>query len=1787
MTQQTVAEMLIVQADALEKMKRNLENFKNEPVFSKQKLDRLNTRLTTYKTQYDDFLFHHRRMVMAATSTEKKNDYFVNNHIDDFEDAYLDAVSAVQEQITKVTGTAAPAVNDSSSNESFAIIDTNTNTQSEIRLPPLELPTFSGNEVDWPSFSDLFTASIHKCRTTDANKLLYLKRALRGKAVGVIADLATTNANFNIAWNLLKEKYENKRVLFAHAMSSVLEMETAKRETSSVFADMLNKTDAAVNLLNSIGIDKTIIGNVFAFLIYQKLPIETIGFIEQSLDSHEEITSLDELKKLLNIRISSLEMVERRDTHTDSNNNHSVKSSNVHKSQNNSRKVNTNHYSSSKTSHTTGSSNNNNHNGNSIACKLCSEFHPVRLCGKFLAMSSRERESTVERMRLCRNCLSSSHLIASCKSQRNCRECGARHHTLTHPHNNQPNTSNNNATHSSSTSDIHAGSSQHTSHNTGNQVIRSNLNRTINVHSFRQVLLATAIVKVQAKNGAYIPLRALLDQGGDGSSITDAAVQMLQLSTLNQRIEVKPFGGGASIYANKVVELNLKSIHNDSFRVTAPAVVMKTLTDFLPSNYVKVDKWSHIEGLQLADPEFFKPSKIDLVLGADVYYCALMEGLRKGPIGTPMAQQTELGWILSGPLAINKEMSSTIVQNHVTIGLNESIQRFFELESVPEVTVKSKEDQYCEEFFNNTIERKEDGRLQMRLPFKTPHDPNAVLGKSKFLALQQFLRLERRFKSNAKFREEYKKGMEDYITQNHMQIAVDTEEDCIRYTPEGELVCQSYYIPHHAVIKESSTTTKLRNVFNASQKSSNGKSLNDILYTGPVMLADLLSILINWRCHRIAYCADIQQMYRQIHIHPSDITYQRLFWRSDFSEEIKEYCMNRLTFGTNFAPSFAIMGIKYLAKTEEAKFPHGAAIIRDDTYMDDTMSGNSTTELALRDQRETIDILQGAGLNLRKWASNSKEILEAVPEEHREVNVSLDRHESIKALGTFWDTATDTFSFRVNIDESKEIFTKRAIISTICKLFDPLGLVSPVIARAKLLMKRVCRSTSDWDEKVDESIATDWRKYLLELQSLHLIKPDRWISFLPNHISLQLHGFCDASLEAYGAVIYLRAVHASNEITTRLILSKSRVAPMTPTTITRLELCGAVVLAELMKFVINTMRHMKIEAKDVKLWTDSQTALQWISNDPSRWQMFVANRVVAIQKATRIEQWRHVRSEDNPADLISRGASPNDLHLSNLWWFGPEWLQKSESEWPESELGGVDPLEERRAYHINTHIQTRNEYLNRFSTLRKLIRSTAWFHRLFSVLRKQQRQYERTLTALELHSATMFWVRVVQGQEFAREIESLQGSGSSDYAKQLNNLHPFIDSEGILRVGGRLKNSELSFNEKHPIILPSKHHFTKLVILSAHHRTMHGGTQLTMAHIRKSYWILHARRTISTNIHRCVACHRQRAKGHEQLMADLPAARVRISRPFSHVGVDFCGPFLTRASKGRGIKTNKSYVAVFVCLCVKAIHLELVSDLSSEAFLAAYRRFISRRGLPSCMYSDNGTNFVGANGIIREKQTEYDEFITEITITSLANEGIEWKFNPPASPHFGGLFEAGVKSTKFHLKRVLGDASLTFEEFYTVLTQIEACLNSRPLIPQSDDPNDFSIITPGHFLTGDSLLALPEISIADENVAIGNRYRYLRRLRDIFWAQWSSEYLNRLQNRPKWCKKTENIKINDMVLLRDERLPPTKWALARVLATHPGADGLVRVVTIKTSSGEFKRPVAKLSLLPIYEDNQI
>lgn len=320
--------------------------------------------------------------------------------------------------------------------------------------------------------------------------------------------------------------------------------------------------------------------------------------------------------------------------------------------------------------------------------------------------------------------------------------------------------------------------------------------------------------------------------------------------------------------------------------------------------------------------------------------------------------------------------------------------------------------------------------------------------------------------------------------------------------------------------------------------------------------------------------------------------------------------------------------------------------------------------------------------------------------------------------------------------------------------------------------------------------------------------------------------------------------------------------------------------------------------------------------------------------------------------------------------------------------------------------------------------------------------------------------------------------------------------------GGRLRNSRLQFDAQHPILLPRDHDLTKRIIIYEHTRNMNAGTQATMAAVRQRFWPLSLRSTTRKIIRSCVTCFKTKPVLSEAIMGSLPASRVTVSRPFSHCGVDYAGPVILKESKRRNVRNSKAYISVFVCFATKAVHIELVSDLTAEAFISALRRFISRRGKPGCIYSDNGTAFVGAHNQLKEvhdflnnkqAQTDINQYLCEQETT--------WKFIPPNAPHFGGLWEAAVKSAKYHMSRIVGKAHLTFEELQTVLVEIEAILNSRPLTQLSADPNDLAYLSPGHFLVGTAMNSFPCHDLYDANENRLTRWQRVEQIRQHFWRR--------------------------------------------------------------------------------------
>ncbi|XP_061389704.1 uncharacterized protein LOC133324895, partial [Musca vetustissima] len=458
------------------------------------------------------------------------------------------------------------------------------------------------------------------------------------------------------------------------------------------------------------------------------------------------------------------------------------------------------------------------------------------------------------------------------------------------------------------------------------------------------------------------------------------------------------------------------------------------------------------------------------------------------------------------------------------------------------------------------------------------------------------------------------------------------------------------------------------------------------------------------------------------------------------------------------------------------------------------------------------------------------------------------------------------------------------------------------------------------------------------------------------------------------------------------------------------------------------------------------------------------------------------------------------------------------------------------------------------------------------------------LRSSELKKSLQKLITLSQDVDFGLEIQQLRKEKGVHSSSRIAQLCPFLDEDGLLRVGGRLQKAKFHYEFKHPIILSKQNPLSVLIFTDAHLKTLHGGLIQMQAYVTRRFWILSARNLAKKVQRNCITCFKYKAKSSQQIMGNLPSVRVEPTRPFKHSGVDYAGPITIKQSTARNSVSTKGYICLFVCMVTKALHLEAVTSLSTDAFIAAFRRFTSRRGMCSDLYSDCGTNFVGSNKELKVLQRRSIESLPEDLANLLANNGTNWHFIPPASPNFGGLWEAGVKSTKHHLKRIMDSRILTYEELSTLLAQIEGCLNSRPLCPISSDPADCEALTPSHFLVGEPILSVPDENLSDQNIDRLSRWKVVQLLNQQFWNRWKTEFINRLQSRPKWLKPQKNVEVGDLVIIFDERVPPGQWPLARITEVHPGADGKVRVVSLKSSGKIYKRPVSKVALLPLQED---
>ncbi|XP_041449352.1 uncharacterized protein LOC121404191 [Drosophila obscura] len=1232
-------------------------------------------------------------------------------------------------------------------------------------------------------------------------------------------------------------------------------------------------------------------------------------------------------------------------------------------------------------------------------------------------------------------------------------------------------------------------------------------------------------LNAQLAPSAVLPPAHPVQQGGcsEATFITERLFNIIkppfeaiqaQVAGLNQTVAAK---------AQKRCHFMIGAASRPGLKIETTAYVLPQLAGNLPSYPIPQHFLDNLPNLQLADPSFHRSSQIDVLLGADILPAILLSGFQSAICGSLLGQETIFGWVLSGPVSADSARTvsafTTKLSFNSDVRLEKLLTKFWEVEDLPGRPT-SESDSVCEENFLQTTKRTPDGRYVVTLPFKCPE--KVELGHSRSAAKAQFLRNEQRLQRNLPLKKQYDSVIQEYLELGHMTAVTPSHDS------------GHFYLPHHAVFKPDSTTTKLRVVFNASSPSSNGKSLNDTLHAGPVLQSDLTMQILRWRVFRYVFNADINKMYRQIQVASQHTPYQRILFR-DRNGDVCDYELTTVTFGVNCAPYLALRVLKQLAQEVRPQLPMASVILESDMYVDDVLAGAHSQSQAISAIAELREALDSAGFPLRKWTANHKGVLRDIPVDHllRADFLELEESSIAKTLGIRWQASADEFFFSPPALNERQSCTKRNVLSQIAQLFDPAGWLAPFVVQAKIFMQEIWLRELGWDDVLPNDLSQAWETFLNSFPAIQGIRIPRWLHVCPM-AKVQIHGFCDASQRAYGAAIYVR-VERPQGIVCTLLTAKTRVAPVKTISLPSLELCGAVLLTELS---VAILPQMPLDASQVYFWTDSTIVLAWLNRPACDWTTFVGNRVAKITRCWPRERWSHVRSEDNPADLASRGLGPTELVGNDMWWHGPAWLRGPQSEWPCPRGSILETDLEKRAVKVHHATDTASDILSRFSEFGRALRVIAYVRRFGLRVRGQATpvHVSTELDNKEVAAALQAVTITTQRSHYTAEHRCLVNKQPLPTTSSLQNLNPFLDQNGVMRACGRVRASaSMTYNERHPILLPPACLLVRLLVRFTHHVSLHGGNQLVIRLLRATYWIPRLRHVVRSVIHSCKVCVIQRKRLQTQLMGDLPSSRVTFSRPFTYTGVDFAGPFDVKSFTGRACRISKGYVCVFVCFTTKAIHLEATSDLSTDTFLAAFARFVARRGCPHEVHSDNGRNFVGAS---RSLAVDLLEALRTRTSAVYSQQGLTWRFIPPGAPHMGGLWEAGVKSFKALFQRSMCNSKYTLEEFATFLSKIEACLNSRPISPMSEDPTDPLALSPGHFLIGGPLLSHP----------------------------------------------TRDLEVGDLVVIKEENIPAQEWRLGRVQNAYPGADDKVRVVDLLTARGLIKRPITKVVLLPMESD---
>ena len=1431
----------------------------------------------------------------------------------------------------------------------------------------------------------------------------------------------------------------------------------------------------------------------------------------------------------------------------------------------------------------------------SIKCIFCDKSnHTIDKCFKFKAKTMEEKRSFIMERKLCFGCLKPGHPSKQCKKRLHCAECNKRHPTPLHgdvkfktPPVNVPNSND-------------CSSDPKTSQRSGNEQGKPKVSLlTSETSCSKSTMIVPVYISHASQPSTEILTYALLDTQSDTSFISDHLLSKVGIQGTATSILLSTMTCDKKLISCRRVSGMTVRAFNRTEKITLPVLFSRDHIpggdDNIPSSNVS-NRWPHLRPVvnQLMPKS---NCGVGLLIG---YNCpqALVPREVVPPIGNgPFAQRTDLGWGIIGLIdgcddfSSGQHLCSQISGSYIALRTSAKevlspaqISQFFsQEEGFSGLKTMSQDEVKFLSLMREETHRTSDGHYEMPLPFRNPRVPPGPNNKP--LALQRLKSLVKRFRKDPQHHQYYVDFMNNLLEKGYAERV-----------PLSELSSDTpaYYLPHHGVYNPSKPG-KVRVVMDGSAKYM-GKSLNDQLLVGPDLMNNLVGVLCRFRTDFISFMCDIQGMFQQFRVNYEHRNYLRFFWFENgvYENDPVEFRSTVHLFGAASSPAVANFGLKQAATDYEQRFGGDVKeFVHRNFYVDDGLMSVATVDEAISLVKRSTQFCAESGLVLHKFVSNSRELLDTIPisaraDSIKDLDVFNDHLPVERALGVKWCITSDTFKFRIMVNDKP--FTRRGVLSTVCSIFDPLGLIAPVVLQGKQILQLLCKDQLDWDDPIPDSIRCRWEKWLQELHSLELVEVSR--CFKPENfkdvIKCEMHSFSDASLEGYGQCAYLRLQDSDGKVHCSLVLAKSRVAPLKTITVPRLELSAAVLSAE----VSTTLKNELSCDIDQFFWTDSKIVLGFIANTTKKFQMYVANRVQKILDNSTVDQWHHVRTADNPADIVSRGCTAKEL-VQTRWFLGPQFLWNSEIQYKDTEIEPVElPISEiKRTCLANAVTEDPLQPFRKFSSWNRIVNIVALCFRFIHNARTKTRS---AVKVDDLTKARNWIILQMQQEAFSDELKLLRSTGDKlSFVKtnsKLCRLDPFLDKDGLIRVGGRIQQSTLPFEMKHPVIIPKDHFLTVIMLQHFHESAQHQGKGITSNLVRShGLWIIGLSSLVSSVIFKCVVCRRVRHTPVGQKMSNLPEERVDPSPPFTHVAVDYFGPFYIKDRR----KELKRYGVLFTCLSSRAIHIETANSLDTDSFVNALRRILCLRGPMRTLRSDRGTNIVGGINQLSQAENEIDD---EIVRNFLLSNSCDYVLNVPDASHQGGVWERQIRSVRSVLNTLLHQQGhqLNDEGFRTLMAEACNIVNSRPLTTNDlNDPCSLQPLTPNHLLTLKTNVVLPPPgNFQSADIYSRKLWRRVQHLSNEFWSRWKKEYLLQLNVRSKWHRPKRNLCIGDIVIVMDDSLPRCFWKLAKISQVYPCKDGLVRKVQVQLgksdlnskgqSTSRFKcldRPAHKLILL--------